>query len=127
MGTFSYGQNPRVDTLTVLCRQRCPTKGPGSSTTLSSTTSCLYGSKIFCKILYQILLKSVVKSLIKSILKKPNYKIISKIISKTLSKIINSAHEFVFFQFFVKKGLPSYSENKKKTFRSKIFNFTYLL
>ena len=41
---FSNGKIPRVDTLTVFCRQKCPTGGAGSSTTLSSTTRCLYGN-----------------------------------------------------------------------------------
>ena len=49
-----------------------------------------------------------------------------KVLTRKLSVLRVSAHEFVFFQFFAKKGLPSVGENKKRTFRSKIYNVTYL-
>ena len=53
---FPYGQNPRVDTLTVFCRQRCPTGGPGSS-----TTSCLYVINFLQKIVFFFLLRGNIR------------------------------------------------------------------
>ena len=50
-----------------------------------------------------------------------------KVSTRKLSVLGVSAHEFVFFQFFAKNGIPNRGENKKRTFRSKIFNVTYLL
>ena len=49
-----------------------------------------------------------------------------KVLSRKLSVLRVFAHEFVLIQLFAKKGLPSGTENKKRTFRSKIVNVTYL-